>query len=82
MAKEIRKYLDYGNGYRIDITNDTGLAEFFPAPRNLEGQWVYPKLVIMEEHNVEPRRTTKRPMANKLFKSTKPRNGSRNKKIR
>ena len=45
----IKKYLDYGNGYRIDITNDTGLAEFFPAPKNLKGQWVYPKLVVVEE---------------------------------
>jgi hypothetical protein len=50
MAKEIKKYLDYGNGYMIDITNDTGLAEFFPAPKNLKGQWVYPKLVIVKAH--------------------------------
>ena len=58
----IRKYLDYGNGYRIDITYDTGLAEFFPAPKNLEGQWVYPKLIVVEEierHNVEPNKRKK-----------------------
>ena len=58
----IKKYLDYGNGYRIDITNDTGLAEFFPAPKNLKGQWVYPKLIVVEEierHNVEPDKRNK-----------------------
>ena len=58
----IKKYLDYGNGYRIDITNDTGLAEFFPAPKNLKGQWVYPKLIVVEEierHNVEPNKRKK-----------------------
>jgi len=46
MPKKIKKYLDYGNGDRIDITNDTGLAEFFPAPKKINGQWVSPKLVI------------------------------------
>ena len=45
----IKKYLDYGNGYRIDITDDKGLAEFFPAPKELEGKWVYPKLITVEE---------------------------------
>jgi len=58
----IKKYLDYGNGYRIDITNDTGLAEFFPAPKNLTGKWVFPKLIIVEEierHNVEPDKRNK-----------------------
>ena len=45
----IKKYLDYGNGYRIDITDDKGLAEFFPAPKELKGKWVYPKLIIVEE---------------------------------
>ena len=46
----IKKYLDYGNGYRIDITNDTGLAEFFPAPKKINGEWVFPKLVTVKAH--------------------------------
>jgi hypothetical protein len=47
MPKKINKYLDYGNGYTVDITNDPGLAEFFPAPKKINGQWVSPKLVIV-----------------------------------
>jgi hypothetical protein len=74
----IKKYLDYGNGYRIDITNDEGLAEFFPAPKDLKGKWVFPKLIIVEEigrHEIELRN-------NRLPKSTKSKHGGSDKKIR
>ena len=41
-----RKFLVWSDGHTLDITDDTGLAEFFPAPRKVNGVWETPELVI------------------------------------
>ena len=49
--KKKRKFLDYGNGNRIEITNNKGLAEWFPEPLKIDGKWVFPILVVEGESN-------------------------------
>jgi hypothetical protein len=41
-----RKFLVWSDGHTVDITDDTGLAEFFPAPRKVNGVLEFPELVI------------------------------------